>query len=238
MLLGATLFTAARPSPGAGEPVVLPTDSVDGVIFEPNLSFLNYNPYTTLSEADYQRVADELGIDVASMKAVVEIEAGRTHQGFVEPGKPVINFDLSVFKSMMRKAGKSTGKYASYEAFKRPNIKKYGSYGKAQWARLQSARSIDASIANQSTFWGMFQIGGFNWKSCGCTSVDDFVERMSSSEAEQLELFAQFCINRDLVKYLKAKNWSQFAHHYNGPSYRKRGYHTRLSNAYNKHRKR
>ena len=238
MLLGATLFTAARPSPGAGEPVVLPTDSVDGVIFEPDFSFLNYNPYTTLSEADYQRVADELGIDVASMKAVVEIEAGRTHQGFVEPGKPVINFDLSVFKSMMRKAGKSTGKYASYEAFNRPNIKKYGSYGKAQWARLQSARSIDASIANQSTFWGMFQIGGFNWKSCGCTSVDDFVERMSRSEAEQLELFAQFCINRDLVKYLKAKNWSQFAHHYNGPSYRKRGYHTRLSNAYNKHRKR
>lgn len=193
--------------------------------------------YYKLTNEEYKKVADELGIDIATMKAVVEIEAGKSHQGFAAPGIPLINFDLTMFKRFMRKAGKSYSKYSGSIAFNRPNTKKYGSYGKAQWARLESARKIDNDIANRATFWGMFQIGGFNWKQCGCKSLDEFVERMSASEAEQLELFAQFCINRDLVKYLKAKNWSSFAYHYNGPSYKKRGYHHRLRKAHQKHSK-
>ena len=47
----------------------------------------------------------------------------------------------------------------------------------------------------------------------------------------------QFCINRDLVKYLKKKDWHNFARHYNGPSYKKRGYHNRLRAAHAKHSK-
>ena len=92
-------------------------------------------------------------------------------------------------------------------------------------------------IAEKATFWGMFQIGGFNWKNCGCASLEEFVERMSKSEAEQLELFAQFCINMKLVKYLKAKDWDGFAYRYNGPAYKKRSYHTRLRRAHAKHSK-
>ena len=96
---------------------------------------------------------------------------------------------------------------------------------------------IDKEIAEKATFWGMFQIGGFNWKNCGCASLEEFVERMSKSEAEQLELFAQFCINMKLVKYLKAKDWDGFAYRYNGPAYKKRSYHTRLRRAHAKHSK-
>lgn len=191
--------------------------------------------YTRLTDDDYGKVAEELGIDIATMKAVVEIEAGSTHLGFVEPGKPIINFDLTMFKRFMRSAKKSISGHAGAACFSRPNARKYGSYGKAQWARLESARSIDREIADKATFWGMFQIGGFNWKSCGCSSIEEFVERMSYSEAEQLELFAQFCKSRNLVKYLQKKDWNSFAYHYNGPSYKKRGYHTRLRRAYNKH---
>lgn len=75
---------------------------------------------------------------------------------------------------------------------------------------------IDREIADKATFWGMFQIGGFNWRNCGCRSLDEFVSRMSASEAEQLELFARFCIETDLVKYLKKKDWNRFAYRYNG----------------------
>lgn len=193
--------------------------------------------YERLTDEDYKKVADELGIEVATMKAVVEIEAGRTHQGFVSPGKPLINFDLTMFRRFLRQAGISYSKYSGSTAFRPVNTRKYGSYGKAQWARLESGRTISRDVANKATFWGMFQIGGFNWKSCGCGTLDEFVERMSESELSQLELFAQFCKNRGLVKYLQKKDWSSFAAHYNGPSYKKRGYHTRLRSAYNKHKK-
>lgn len=197
----------------------------------------NDDKYYKLTEEDYRRVADELGIDVATMKAVVEIEAGHSHQGFAAPGIPLINFDLTMFKRFMRRAGKSYSKYTGSTAFRRPNTRKYGSYGKAQWARLESARKINKDIANKAAFWGMFQIGGFNWKQCDCASLDEFVEKMSESEAEQLELFARFVINNNLVRYLRKKDWAGFAYHYNGPSYRSRGYHHRLRRAHAKHSK-
>lgn len=193
--------------------------------------------YYKLTDNDYKKVAEELGIDIATMKAVVEIEAGSAHQGFAEPGIPLVNFDLVIFKRFMRKAGKSYAKYTKSAAFQRPNTKKYGSYGKAQWARLESARKIDKEIAEKATFWGMFQIGGFNWKQCGCKSLDEFISRMSESEAEQLELFAQFCKTNNLVRYLKAHDWNNFAYRYNGPGYKKRNYHIKLRQAHSKHSK-
>ena len=39
-----------------------------------------------LTDNDYLEVAERLGVEVAAMKAVVEIEAGVSHQGFFAPG--------------------------------------------------------------------------------------------------------------------------------------------------------
>lgn len=230
------LMACPRPQSTDNAAISLPTDTVAAAPDSVAPSADNAR-YERLTDEDYKKVADELGVDIATMKAVVEIEAGKSHKGFVSPGKPLINFDLTMFKRQLSQAGIKYGKYTSYVCFKPVNTCKYGSYGNAQWARLESARTISRDVANKSAFWGMFQIGGFNWKSCGCATVDEFVERMSQSEAEQLELFAQFCINRDLVKYLKKKDWHNFARHYNGPSYKKRGYHNRLRAAHAKHSK-
>jgi hypothetical protein len=84
------------------------------------------------------------------------------------------------------------------------------------------------------TFWGMFQIGGFNYKLCGCKSVDEMARLMSHSELEQLELFAAFITNAGMLPDLKAKNWAGFARKYNGASYARRGYHTKMAAAYRK----
>ena len=59
--------------------------------------------YTTLSEADYRRVAEELGVEVAAIKAVVLIEAGAALEGFLAPGVPVINFDPTMHRKMKSK---------------------------------------------------------------------------------------------------------------------------------------
>lgn len=187
-----------------------------------------------LTEEDFFEIADDLGVEPAAIRAVVDIETGKTNTGFFKEGKPVINFDLSVFRRTAARKNISLGKYASShaEVFRAPNIKKYGSQQAAQHARLEGAMDIDSVAAIESTFWGMFQIGGFNWKLCGAESRDEFLRLMTRSEYDQLKLFANYIRNTGLLKYLKAKNWAAFAKLYNGPGYAARGYHTRMAEAY------
>ena len=213
---------------------VIDGDTVRVQFFIADSAELRHGP---LTEEDFRQVARELGVEVAAIKAVVEIEAGKTHQGFWADGKPIINFDLAIFRQMAARNKVSlAGQQAKHpEVFARPNVAKYGSRAAAVQARLDGAMAIDSLTAMQGTFWGMFQIGGFNWKKCGVSSLEEFIRLMSRSERDQLELFARFITNTGLLPALKRKNWSEFARGYNGPSYAKRGYHTRLAAAYRKY---
>ncbi len=192
-----------------------------------------------LTEEDFKQAAEELGVDVATIKAVISIEAGAGHQGFHAAGQPLVNFDLAMFRRAAAKRKVNLNKYKKSHSivFNRPNSRKYGSYQAAQHERLKSAMTIDSIAAIDGTFWGMFQIGGFNWKKCGTSSRVEFMERMSRSEHEQLELFVNFIKSGKMDKYLKKKDWAGFARIYNGPSYKRRGYHTRLAKAYSKYKK-
>ena len=185
--------------------------------------------YLHLTENDFAIVAEELGVEVATIKAVVEIEAGKAMKGFWAPGIPVINFDRTMYNRFRSKAASKLGAKGE----KVPEG--LTGYALKEWTQLIDARKINAQGANLGTFWGMFQIGGFNYKLCGCETVDEFVKRMAYSELEQLQLFAVFITNSNMVESLKKKDWSTFARKYNGPSYAKRGYHTKMANAYKKY---
>ena len=182
--------------------------------------------YEHLTESDFQTVARELGVETAAIKAVVSIEAGAAMKGFWAPGVPVINFDRTMYNKYASRAASKAG--AKGESVP----KGLTGYALREWMQLINARRHNAQGANMGTFWGMFQIGGFNYKVCGCESVDEFVRLMSYSELEQLELFAAFLRNTGCVNDLRALNWSGFARKYNGPSYARRGYHTKMAKAY------
>lgn len=191
-----------------------------------------------LTDDDYQEVADMMGVEVAAIKAVVDIETGRKNIGFYDTGKPIINFDLTMYEPAARRQGVDL-KAARRDApviFRSPDVRRYGSRQLAQQARLDAAIEIDETSALEGTFWGMFQIGGFNWKLCGFESVQDFVTAMRRSERSQLEIFAAFCKARGLDKYIRDKNWSAFALRYNGPGYAAKGYHTKMASAYSKYK--
>lgn len=237
LMVASLAITHAYSCVGSTDSIAAKTDTVIASTFTPDT--LNDDRYTRLTDADYRRIADELGIEVATIKAVSDIEAGKSHVGFFEPGKPVINFDRAIFTRRLSRAKINITKArASHPvAFAKVNVRKYGSYGKAQYARLQSGMEVSNDIAKESTFWGMFQIGGFNWRKCGAKSVDEFVDLMSESEAMQLELFARFIRSNGMDKYLKTKNWSAFARAYNGGNYAKKRYHKRLAAAYAKYSK-
>lgn len=184
--------------------------------------------YTHLTEKDFEIVAKELDVEVAAIKAVVEIEAGKAMKGFWAPGVPVINYDGTMYAKYKNKVESTAGAKGE----KVPD----GLSGHAlkEWTLLINMRKKNAQGANMATFWGMFQIGGFNYKRCGCESVDEFVKRMSYSELEQLQLFAVFITECGMVESLRKKDWATFARKYNGKSYARRGYHTRMAKAYAK----
>lgn len=190
-----------------------------------------------LTEADFIAAADSLHVDPATIHAVVEIEAGQTHNGFWAEGKPVINFSLDLFKRFAKRNGTNVSKYAKAhpEVFSPTNRAKYGSQQAAVQARLDGAKAIDEDAAIEATYWGMFQIGGFNWEKCGASSPKDFAARMMRSEHDQMELFINFLHSTGLDKPLQQHDWAKFARGYNGASYARRGYHTRLANAYKKY---
>lgn len=189
-----------------------------------------------LKAEDYEEIAAELGVETAAIRAIVDIETGRIHRGLNEDGSPVINFDLAIFRRTASKRGISLKKHSSSPALKALDVKRYGSQQAAHHARLAAAMEIDSAAAIESTFWGMFQIGGFNWKLCGMPSPQEFAARSGRSEYDQLKLFSNFIRNTGMLPYLKKKNWAAFARAYNGPSYAKRGYHTRMAKAYKQYK--
>lgn len=216
-----------------------PADGWDAIeLLSPGGDVTPDRHFSRLSEEDFREVAEQLGVETAAIKAVVDIEAGKAHEGFFQPGKPIINFDLSMYRKFAPRHGVSLSK-AKKKApviFASPNRAKYGSYQAAQYARLDAAREIDDASALESAFWGMFQIGGFNWKLCGCSSVEEFVEKMSRSERDQLDLFASLITNCGMLQPLQKKQWLPFALKYNGPRAKSRGYHKRMASAYSRHK--
>lgn len=184
--------------------------------------------YTTLTEEDYIQAANELGVEVAAIKAVVKIEAGAKLEGFWAPGVPVANYSQSLFNKYCKKGGGRKIKDG-----KVPDGLK--GYALKEWTALVNARKKNADAADMGTYWGMFQIGGGHYKLCGCKSVEEMVEKMSESEHSQLELFATFIKNSGMIESLRKKDWATFARKYNGPSYAKRGYHTRMAKEYAKY---
>lgn len=187
------------------------------------------DPYAKLTDTDFRLVAKELGVEVAAIKAVVEIEAGKAMKGFVAPGVPVVNFDPTMYA---RYRGKARNKAGDKSAKVPAGL---SGYALREWTQLTNARKNNRDAADMGTFWGMFQIGGFNYKLCGCESVGEFVTLMSKSELEQLELFAALIRNCGMLPDLQNKNWAGFARKYNGASYARRGYHTKMANAYRRH---
>lgn len=192
-----------------------------------------------LTDEDYRQVAEELGLETAVIKAVVDIEAGKKHEGFWKPGKPLINFDISMYRKFAPRHGVSLSKAKKRKPliFSRPDARRYGSYQGGQYARFEAACEIDSVSAMESAFWGMFQIGGFNWRKCGVENVAEFVRLMGRSERDQLELFARFITNCGMLEDLKKKKWLSFALKYNGPKAKSRGYHKRLASAYKRYSK-
>ena len=190
-----------------------------------------------LTDKDFEDMARQLGVEEAALRAVVEVECS-SKGGFLADGRPRILFEGHIFHKRLLARGINPEEYAPsnpdiiYPSWTRAHYKG----GKGEWERFERAAAISPEAAVESASWGLFQIMGFHWKTCGCTSPTNFRERMERSEREQMALAMQFLEKTGIAKFLKTKDWCTFALRYNGSEYKANRYDTRLAAAYQKYK--
>ncbi len=191
-----------------------------------------------LNEEHYVAAALALGCEVAAIKAVVEVEAAG--DGFLPDGRCDILFERHKFyKAIAAKKGAAEAQRLMVQY---PNIcnTETGGYkgDENEYPRLAIAEGIDLECARASASWGMCQIMGFNYASCGYTSATAFSNDMKLSEPKQLMAFVNFIkANPTLLSAIRNKQWAVFAKNYNGTQYFVHKYDVRMGNAYAVHAK-
>lgn len=195
------------------------------------IALAGFDTSRLLRESDLIAAAERLGVPLATIKAVNEVESeGR---GFLPDGRPVILFERHVFWTQLRAHGIDPEPHAAL----RPSIvnRKRGGYagGPAEYTRLAAASQICAPAAKEAASWGAFQIMGYHWEALGFTDIETFVSTQSRSEGDQLDTFVAFILaDPALHGALKRRRWAQFARGYNGPAYADNFYEVKLARAY------
>lgn len=186
-----------------------------------------------LTEADLIDAARALDVDLASIKAVNQVESRGT--GFTKSGKMKTLFERHImYKKLMAKFGQARANAAGqmYPTLVSPAAGGYTG-GDAELDRLQAAINIDEDCAYESASYGLFQIMGFNCQVCGYANAKDMFNDFLNGERPQLMAFVNFIkADANMWKALKGRNWAEFARRYNGPAYAKNQYDTKLAAAY------
>jgi len=179
-----------------------------------------------IPESEFRRAADELGCDVAAIRAAAEVESAGS--GFLPNGEPKILFEAHIFSRL------TAGVYDRLQpAISSPKwSRKLYVGGVGEHHRLKQAVALDREAALQSASWGAFQVLGLNWKRCGYPSLQAFINDAYASEAGHLRMFVGFVKSAGLADELRRRDWTGFARVYNGPAYAQNRYDTKLAAAY------
>lgn len=187
-----------------------------------------------MTEEDYQAAADRLGVAVAAVKAVAEVEAsGATFWQINGETLPPIRLEAHWF-------GKLSG-YRFNDSH--PHISSRG-WNKAlaagthagAWAQYREAAELNESAAIQACSWGAFQVMGFNWKGLGYDSPQALRDSMST-EGGQLESFARYIYATPAAHdALQRLDWHAFEIAYNGGGFNG-AYARKMADAYARHAK-
>jgi hypothetical protein len=179
----------------------------------------------------------------------------RTPRGLDVSGKPIVQFEGHCFwkelaalkdpklapkallkdpatKAIVDATGQAIGPLLPSILYQKWT-KKYMFKPIAEWDQLTAARAIHPESANRATSWGAFQIMGFNYEYCRCSSGTELSVK-AETLAGQLATLVDFLKNYSpaMFKALKNKDFETFARLYNGGGYKANAYDAKLATRY------
>ena len=194
-----------------------------------------------ITDADYGRVAADLGCEVAAVRAVADVEArGSGFVDFQGHTVPAILFERHVFLRRLRRH--EGDEFAERIAREHPQIcsTRSGGYwgGPQEHERLTAATKIHRPAGLESASYGLFQIMGYHWNVLGYSGLQAFINAMwLGGEKGHLDAFVRYVRAHGLQDAIAARDWTTFARAYNGAGYARLGYHTKMRRAYEKYHK-
>ena len=183
-----------------------------------------------LSDVDMGDLASEFGLELAVVKAVMQVESAGS--GFLlrepSPSRPKILFEAAWFYTLTPQPVSRTRPDLSSPTWDSSLYKG----GSAEWGRLFDAMEFDEIQALKSASFGLGQVMGFNYPAAGCNSVKEFVRENFAGEYWQGRHMMNFIKNNGLIGALNSHDWIRFARGYNGEGEAANNYHNKLATAY------
>lgn len=208
----------------------------DGIAGPKTLQALRESPpdERLLQQADLEWAAAELGVPVAAVMAVNEVESRGS--GFFPNDRPAILFERHIMYRRLRQHGLDPAPHrARHPELVNPSSGGYAG-GVREYDRLTRAQRIHHDSALESASWGLFQIMGFHWQHLGYDSARHYVECMHRGERDHLDAFVRFIgKDRRLHDSLRDQDWARFARYYNGPAYARNRYDEKMARAFARH---
>lgn len=191
-----------------------------------------------LRQIDLVGAADTLGVELAAVMAVNEVESRGVgfHHGGARHNAPVILYERHIMRRRLQHHGINPAPHQR----RHPDLVNAtpGGYrgGPREHDRLEAAAELHPEAAIESASWGLFQIMGFHWETLGYASAHAWREAMRASEGHQLEAFVRFIETSPAIHAaLRRRDWRDFARRYNGPDFERNDYDTKLAAAYRRH---
>jgi hypothetical protein len=185
-----------------------------------------------LTSAELLAAANKLGVDVATLRAILQVETAGA--GFDAKKRLKLLFEPHIFYRQLGPGPKRDEAVRKGLAYAKAGSRPYPSLSK-RYDQIATAIAIDETAALNSASWGLPQIMGFNHRAAGFQSAKSMVASMLEGEGHQIEAFANLLFDWKLSDALRSRDWRRFALKYNGPNALKHGYDKKLGAAFKKY---
>ncbi len=190
--------------------------------------------FSRLTATEIEKAAREFGLEPAALLAIAEIEsAGQVFAKVDGRNEPLIRFEGHYFDRRLSGAKQDKARAAGLASPTAGTVANPRAQA-ARWQMLDRAADIDHQAAYESTSWGLGQVMGAHWRWLGFDDVDALVTEARSGAAGQARLMARYLDKAGLTDALNRHDWEAVGHGYNGPGFRKNGYHLKLADAYSR----
>jgi peptidoglycan hydrolase-like protein with peptidoglycan-binding domain len=182
-------------------------------------------------------LATDRDIEPAALLAVTEIESDGVPTAMVKGSpEPLVRWEGHYFDQRLTGAERERARAEGLASPTAGGVKNPASQEK-RWAMITRASKINRQAALESFSIGVGQVMTAHWKKLGFASVEDLIKLARNNVAGQVELMVRYIDKFGLADELQRLDFTAFARGYNGPAFKKNGYHLKMAAAYQRHTK-